>query len=60
MKLEDCKEGDFVILWCIGINRWDDEVVKVKTKPFVTVEIEYKNGHVATFFTSCECKKATW
>jgi len=29
MKLKDCKNDDYVILWCIGLDQWDDNCVKI-------------------------------
>jgi hypothetical protein len=41
-KLEDCKIGDLVRIWCIGTLCWDDEVVKIVEKG-ILITVQYMN-----------------
>jgi len=58
-KLEDCKIGDFVIIWCIGWNSWDDDVVKIIDKG-ILITVKYRNGKTNRFSQSTECKLASF
>jgi hypothetical protein len=58
-KLDDCNVGDFVILWCIGWNNWDTDVVKIIEKG-ILITIEYRNGNTGRFSCSTECKVASF
>ena len=33
-KLEDCKKGDFVKIWCIGLMSWDKQVIEESLKQY--------------------------
>ena len=56
MKLKNCNIDDRVILWYIGLNCWDTEIVKIKNK-FTFIDVEYENGHISRFCSSTKCKQ---
>lgn len=59
MKLSECKIGDMVRLWCIGLMSWDDDVVEVVDNGVSSlVRVKYKSGRSAEFSPSTHCKKA--
>ena len=57
--LEKCKEGDFVTLWCIGFNAWDNDLVKIVSKG-ILVTVQYRSGKKAEFINSTKCKTSTF
>lgn len=57
MKINQCKKGDLVRIWCIGTGSWDDQVVKIVDNGVSTlVKVEYKSGRYGEFSPSAECK----
>ncbi len=58
-NLEDCNVGEFVTLWCIGIRRWDDDVVKIISKG-IFIDIKYRSGRTASFSPDTKCKLASF
>ena len=58
-KLEDCDVNDFVVLWCIGINKWDDDSVQIIDKG-ILITVKYRNGTIGRFSSSTECKTVTF
>lgn len=58
-KLEDCKVGEFVILWCIGTRQWDDDIVKI-IEAGSFPEVKYRSGHTDKFSPSTECKPCSF
>jgi len=54
-KLEECQVGDYVRLWCIGWNAFDNEVVKIISIG-ILVEVQYKSGAKGNFSYSTECE----
>lgn len=54
-ELGECNKGDLVIMWCIGWDSWDNEVVKV-VDTFGLVEVEYKSGRTARMSPSVKVK----
>lgn len=53
--LGECKQGEFVILWCIGTNQWDDDVVQV-VEAGSFPRVKYRSGHIDLFSPSTKCK----
>ena len=56
LTLEDCEVGEFVTLWCIGTSRWDDDVVKIKSKG-ILIELEHRSGAISRFSSGARCKR---
>ena len=55
-KLEDCKIGDLVRIWCIGWNAWDNEVVKIVDNGVSSlIKVQYGSGRTGEFVPSAEC-----
>jgi hypothetical protein len=57
--LDKCNIGEFVRLWCIGWNAWDDDTVKVIEQGVLTT-VEYRNGTTGRFACNTKCKSASF
>jgi hypothetical protein len=56
MKIEDCNVGNLVIMWCVGWDTWDDEVLKVVDTFGLTVKLESKSGRTQEVYHGAQCK----
>ncbi|MFT4734611.1 MAG: hypothetical protein ACI9K1_001568 [Arcticibacterium sp.] len=55
-KLEDCKIGDTVRIWCIGWNAWDNEVVNIIDNGVSSlIKVKYCSGRTREFVPSAGC-----
>ena len=57
-KLKECNIGDFVRIWCIGYQCWDDEVVKI-TEKGILITVQYPSGQKRRFSSETICTKVS-